>query len=152
MNRNTRLRKTSTLRRVTTKRRGVAVVEFAVVAPVLFLTIFGMFEMARMVMVKQAVVNAAREGCREACLATTTSAVDADTVVRTHLQNVVPDSSNPAKLRVTCTPASLSAITSGTSVSVNVECDFSDVSWMPGNFLGLLGTVEIRGTSVKVRE
>ena len=34
--------------------------EFAVVAPVLFLVIFGMFEMARMVMVKQAVVNAAR--------------------------------------------------------------------------------------------
>ena len=126
--------------------------EFAVVAPVLFLVIFGMFEMARMVMVKQAVVNAAREGCREACLATTTSAVDADTAVRTHLQNVVPNASDPSKLRVTCTPANLSAITSGTAVTVDVRCNFSDVSWMPGNFLGLSSAVEIRGTSVKIRE
>ncbi len=152
MNRNTRLRKTSVLRRATTKRRGVALVEFAVVAPVLFLVIFGMFEMARMVMVKQAVVNAAREGCREACLATTTSATDVDTAVRTHLQNVVPNHSNPTTLRVTCTPASLSAITSGTAVMVDVRCNFSDVSWMPGNFLGLSSAVEIRGTSVKIRE
>ena len=54
-------------------RRGVAVVEFAIIAPIVFLVIFGLMEMGRLVMVKQAVTNAAREGCREASLATTTT-------------------------------------------------------------------------------
>ena len=133
-------------------RRGVAAVEFAVIAPIVFLVIFGLMEMGRMVMVKQAVTNAAREGCREASLATTTSVTDVDTVVRDHLKNIVPNYLNTSKLRVTCTPASLSGITSGTACTVDVRVDFDDVSWVPGNFLGLPTTIEIRAMSTKDRE
>ena len=50
------------------QRRGAATVEFAVVAPVFFLLVFGMIEYGRMVMVQQIIVNAAREGCRAAVL------------------------------------------------------------------------------------
>ena len=132
-------------------RRGVAAVEFAVVAPVVFLAFFGMVEMGRMVMVKQAVVNAAREGCREAILATTIDAADVDAVVRAHLVNVVPDASDVNELRVTCTPADLTAVASGTTITVDVECDFSDVSWMPGNFVGL-SDMTISATTTKERE
>ncbi len=43
-------------------RRGTAAVEFALVAPVFFLLVFGMIEYGRMVMVQQVITNASREG------------------------------------------------------------------------------------------
>src|SRR5262249_49128065 len=45
-------------------RWGAAAVEFAIVAPVFFLLVFGMIEYGRMVMVQQVITNAAREGAR----------------------------------------------------------------------------------------
>ncbi|MGE0760723.1 MAG: TadE/TadG family type IV pilus assembly protein, partial [Pirellulaceae bacterium] len=42
--------------------------EFAVVAPVFLLLIFGMIEYGRMVMVQQMLTNASREGARRAVL------------------------------------------------------------------------------------
>jgi Flp pilus assembly protein TadG len=55
------------------KRRGVAVVEFAIVAPLFFLLILGMVEIGRMVMVQQIITNASREGARIAILDGTTT-------------------------------------------------------------------------------
>ncbi len=46
------------------QRRGAAAVEFAIVAPVFFLLVFGMIEYGRMVMVEQVLTNASREGAR----------------------------------------------------------------------------------------
>ena len=43
-------------------RVGAAAVEFAIVAPLMFLLTMGMIEVGRMVMVKQLMVNASREG------------------------------------------------------------------------------------------
>ena len=74
------------------QRRGAAVVEFVLVAPVMFLFVFGLIECGRLVMVQQSLTNAAREGCRKAVLATTGSQADVDTTVRSHLQSVIPDS------------------------------------------------------------
>ncbi len=39
-------------------------VEFAIVAPIFFLLIFGMIEFGRVVMVQQLLTNASREGAR----------------------------------------------------------------------------------------
>ena len=50
------------------QRQGAAVVEFAVVAPVFVLLVFGMIEFGRAVMVQQVLVNASREGARQAVL------------------------------------------------------------------------------------
>ena len=50
------------------RRRGAAVVEFAVVVPVFLLFVFGMIEYGRMVMVQQILTNASREGARVAVL------------------------------------------------------------------------------------
>ena len=167
MNHSMRSRKSSM------SRRGVAIVEFAVVAPVVFLVVFGLIEMGRMVMIKQAVVNAAREGCRKAILASTrdVNAVTGndgravtDSVVRARLLNVVPDASDLNELRVTCylppvfpftTEANLDPpqpLPSGTVISVTVECDFSWVSWTPGNFVGFDNAMTISATSTKQRE
>ena len=49
-------------------RRGAAVVEFALVVPVFILLVFGMVEFGRAVMVQQVLVNASREGARQAVL------------------------------------------------------------------------------------
>lgn len=54
------------------KRRAAAIVEFAVVLPLLLTVLFGIIEYGWMFMVRQGVMNAAREGCRVAVLSTTT--------------------------------------------------------------------------------
>ena len=56
------------------KRRGAAVVEFALVVPVFILLVFGMIEFGRAIMVQQVLVNASREGARQAVLDGTTVA------------------------------------------------------------------------------
>jgi len=136
----------------TRRRRGAAAVEFGIVAPIMLLAVFGLIEFGRMIMVKQSVTNAAREGCREAALATTLSTSDVDTVVRNHLKAVVPNYSDTSKLRVTCNPDSLSGIASGTPITVDVAVNFSDVSWLPGGFMNLAGNPEIAAESTKERE
>ena len=64
--------------------RGASAVEFAVVAPVFFLLIFGMIEYGRMVMVQQVITNASREGCRRAVIDGSTYA-DVQTSVTNYL-------------------------------------------------------------------
>lgn len=56
------------LKRMRSKRRGTAVVETAVVAPLMILAMFGMVEVGYAFMVKQTVTLASREGCRAAAL------------------------------------------------------------------------------------
>lgn len=56
------------------RRRGTAIVEFAVVLPLLLLLLFGIIEFGWLFMVRQTLVNAAREGCRVAVLKTSTNA------------------------------------------------------------------------------
>jgi hypothetical protein len=52
-------------------KRGAALVEFAAVAPLLLLILFGIIEYGYIFMVRQTVIHAAREGCRIAVLQTT---------------------------------------------------------------------------------
>lgn len=52
--------------------RGAAVVEFAVVLPLLLLILFGIIEYGWIFMVRQTLTSAAREGCRVAVLQTAT--------------------------------------------------------------------------------
>jgi Flp pilus assembly protein TadG len=49
-------------------RPGAATVEFAVIAPVIFLAIFGLIEVGRVFMVLHGLETSAREGCRTAIL------------------------------------------------------------------------------------
>ncbi len=51
--------------------RAAAIVEFAVVAPLLLGLVFGIIEYGYLFMVQQSLTNAAREGCRIAILQTT---------------------------------------------------------------------------------
>jgi Flp pilus assembly protein TadG len=109
------------------QRRGAAAVEFAVVAPVFFLLVFGMIEYGRMVMVQQIVTNAAREGTRTAVLdGATTSSTQTAAINAMAAGNITIAASN-----VTVSPNPPSLAEYGDDVTVTVSVPFSQVSWLP---------------------
>ncbi|NOS99729.1 MAG: pilus assembly protein [Phycisphaerales bacterium] len=57
------------------RKRGAALVEFAVVLPLLLVLLFGIIEFGWVFMVRQSLSSAAREGCRMAVLKTATQAM-----------------------------------------------------------------------------
>jgi Flp pilus assembly protein TadG len=113
------------------KRRGAAAVEFAFVAPVFFILIFGMIEFGRMVMVQQILTNASREGARKAVL---------DGSTATDVNNTVIALMADAKIAVDATyitinPANPGSANFGDPVTVTVKVPFSEVSWLPAPML-----------------
>ncbi len=113
------------------RRRGAAAVEFAIVAPVFFLLVFGMIEFGRMVMVQQVITNASREGARVAVLDGATTA-QVTTAVTNYLHG---GSINGATVTVSPDPPSTAGY--GASVTVNVSVPFGQVSWLSSPiFLG----------------
>lgn len=112
-------------RRGHARRRGSAVAEFAVVAPLLFLLLFGMFEFGRLVMVQQILTNASREGARRGILEQSTTA-EVETVVTDYLSG----SSIPGAT-VAVSPSPLSGVGFGDPVTVTVSVPFDQVSWVP---------------------
>jgi Flp pilus assembly protein TadG len=106
-------------------RRGAAVVEFAVVAPVFVLLVFGMIEYGRMVMVQQMLTNGSREGARRAVLEQST-ADEVRTVVEDYLSG-----SSISGATVDVDPDDLSSLGFGDPVTVSVSVPFSQVSWVP---------------------
>ena len=111
--------------------RGAAVVEFAVVSPVLFLVIFGIIEFGRLFMVQQVLTNASREGARRAILEQSTS-TEVETVVTDYLA-----SSRLESAAVTVDPANIESLVFGDPVTVSVSVPFDEVSWVPSPwFLG----------------
>ena len=102
-------------------RRGAAIVEMAVVAPLLLTMLFGVMEFGWMFMVHETMTNTARECCRLATLQGTT---DAD------IQNRFVQSM--AATRVTATSDMISIQRTGTAdnqvVTVSVSVPYSQVS------------------------
>lgn len=125
-------------------RRGAAVVEFAVVAPVFFLLIFGMIEYGRMVMVQQVLTNASREGARVGIL-DGSSGSDVDTTVNGYLT-----SSSISGATITVDPSDPSTAGAGDPVTVTVSVPFSQVSWLPAPMF--LGGQTLTATTVMRRE
>lgn len=140
-----RLLKLEKLNRLCRKyRRGAAVVEFALVAPLLFLLVFGMIEYGRMVMVQQLLTNASREGARIGVLDGSTTA-DVSTTVSDYLANA-----SVAGSTVTVAPNPPSSAGFGEPVTVTVSVPFNQVSWLPAP-LFLNGTT-LQSSTVMRRE
>jgi Flp pilus assembly protein TadG len=128
------------------KRRGAAVVEFAVVAPVFFLMIFGMIECGQAIMVQQVLTNAAREGARVAVLDSQTPTHDlVVSKVTTYLQ-----SSGITGTTVAISPNEPTSATYGQPVTVTVTVPFNNISWMPSPWF--MKTKTLTGRSVMRRE
>jgi len=126
------------------KRRATAAVEFAVVAPVFLLLVFGMIEYGRMVMVQQIITNASREGARTAVLdGSTTSSVQ--TAVNNYLT-----AGSISGATVTVNPNPPSNAQYGDPVTVTVSVPFSQVSWLPSPMY--LGGTTLTSQTVMRRE
>lgn len=112
------------LRTNASDRRGAAVVEFAIVAPVFFLLVIGLIEFGRALMVQQVLTNASRVGARTAIglNATTTQVVNATTE---YAQGV---SVSGVQVSVTPSPAAAEA---GDPITVTVTIPYEEVSWLP---------------------
>ncbi len=124
---------------------GAAAVEFAVVAPIFFLLLFGMIEYGRMVMVQQMLTNATREGARRAVLDGTTVA-NVKTTVQDYLSSGSITVNNN---EITCSPDP-SAASFGDPVTVSLTVPFSRVSWLPAPLF--LGSTNMSASSVMRRE
>jgi Flp pilus assembly protein TadG len=116
------------------QRRGAAAVEFAIVAPVFFLLVFGMIEYGRMVMVEQVLTNASREGARVGVLDPPTGQTSLP-LVTTTVNNYLTAAGISGATIVT-TPTEPSMATYGQSVTVKVSVAFSNVSWLPTSMFG----------------
>jgi Flp pilus assembly protein TadG len=139
-------------RRITSlanRRRGATAVEMAVVAPLFFLFAFALIEFGRIGLVKQALTDAARAGCRKAVLANTLNQQDVDTTVRDHLQAVLSDPTQVGKCQVTISHADLSDVQRGTEITTTVQVNCSDISWIAPRYSE---NVMIRAESTMKRE
>src|SRR3954465_14734266 len=102
-------------------RRGAAVTEFAIVAPVFFLMVIGFIEFGRALMVQQVLINASRVGARQA---TTTGATTAQVqaAVQAYTNGVTV---NGVVVTVTPDPSTAAA---GTTITCKASVAFSNVS------------------------
>ncbi len=126
------------------QRTGAAAVEFAVVAPIFLLLVFGMIEYGRMVMVQQILVNASREGARLAVLDGTTRN-DVIARVDEYLTSASVQGAVPAQ--VTPDPETAQF---GEPITVTISVDFQQVSWLPSPMY--LGGKTLSATTVMRRE
>lgn len=138
-----------TTRKRKSRRRATAAVEFALCAPVALALVFGVFEFARLSMVRQALTNSAREGCRKATLVTTQRTSAVESVIRTRMAGVISHPNDPQRVKIRTTPSNLSTLTSETPITTSIELDYSDVSLLPG---WLLGTSKITVVATMERE
>lgn len=125
------------------KRRGVAAVEFAIVAPVFFLLIIGIVEIGRAMMVQQVLINASRVGARRAITLSSTEQAVID-VVEEYAAGVGVDG---VTVGVSPNPATAAA---GASITVDVEIGYNQVSWLPAPWF--MGGKQLTATSVMRKE
>jgi Flp pilus assembly protein TadG len=114
------------------RRTGATAVEFALVAPILFIFILGIIEFNRAFMVQGLLTDAARHGSRKAIIAgaTTQQITDAaknyltDVGISTESVQVTINDGNGNVTEAQNVP-------SYTEITVNVSVDAGSVSWLP---------------------
>ncbi len=129
------------LRRNTRNRFGGTLVETAIVMPVLVAIGFGMIEVGYYFYVKNSVQGAAREGARASIVST---AVNSD--VTTAVTNAMASAGINAGYTTTTSPASISGLTTGTSVTVTVSIPWSSVSIIPMGYISSSKTITASAT------
>lgn len=106
-------------------RRGTASVEFALVAPLIFLFFFGSIEFGRLIMIMHALDSAAREGCRVAVTWKATRQDVADTVSERLATFGITD------YTLMVEPNSPSQVSQWAPISVHIEAAYTDLAWLP---------------------
>ncbi|MFN7841800.1 MAG: TadE/TadG family type IV pilus assembly protein [Pirellula sp.] len=122
-------------------RKGAALFEFALMAPLVILFTLGLIDLGRMTMAKQMLVNNSREGARQASLpnATTESA-------HARVQEMM---SNAGVSRdFTMSPSVIASSPPGSTITVTVTAQANSVSWL-GRSLFLPDKTLTAATSIR---
>ena len=113
----------------------MAAVEMAVLAPVLVFVTIGMLEMARGMMVRETLTDAARKGCRTAILPNSSNtAVTAD-VTAILTKNNIDASFATVQIMVNGSVADVSTAVANDKISLKVSVPVSQVAWITPMFL-----------------
>jgi len=125
------------------RRRGAAVVEFAVCLPLIVLIVFGGIEAANMLFLRQTLVQAAYEGVKTAVKVEGTSAQ------ATASAQAVVDGRRLKNVSISISPSDLAAAPRGQIVEITVSAPGDDNSLFPfGPFAGK----NVTATAVMVKE
>lgn len=117
-----------------TQRKGATAVEFAVIAPILMLFIFGIIEFGRGMMVLQLLNSAAREGARDAALSgTSTSDITSTVHTRLEAEGISPEQIT-VRTFLNGTEGEIAGATTGDTVRVEVSLDYNNVSYLPSSW------------------
>lgn len=126
--------------------RGNAVLEMALVVPLLLLLAFGTVEFGYYFYVRSNLAGAAREGARAAVVPSATNA-DVTAAVAASLTACGLQNSG---YTVGLNPANVGSAAAGTPITVSVECAWGAVGIRP---LGLISSAKtLRGTAVMRKE
>lgn len=111
-------------------RRGAATVEMAIAAPVLFVIIFGVFEITHAFMIQHLIQDAARQGCRVAICPLKTNQ-DVQSMINSVLAREGVTGATTTILVNNATTDVVSA-RAGDDVSVKIQLDTSSIAMYPG--------------------
>jgi Flp pilus assembly protein TadG len=109
------------------RRRGVVMVEFAIVVPVLFVLFFASFEFCRVAMIRHTADNAVYEGCRVGIIPGATAEEMRAEVAR------IMDSLGVKQLDIEVSPTTIQKQTTHVKVRITVPLD--DNSYVPNQFV-----------------
>ncbi|OGX06378.1 MAG: hypothetical protein A3G87_01905 [Omnitrophica bacterium RIFCSPLOWO2_12_FULL_50_11] len=126
--------------------KAAALVETAVILPIFVLLMVGMVEFSRVLMVKQVITNAAREGARA-------GAVNLDdTEALTAAQNVSENYITISGVESGPATVTSSLIAAGGNPAVQVVIDYDYDSVLTNFIPGIDGTLTLRSTAIMRRE
>lgn len=112
------------------ERKGAVAVEFAIILPLLITLVFGIIEFGRTMMVQQAMINATREGAREASLPDATI-----TSVKTVVVDFLSDAAiNVAADDISVSPDPSTAV-NNEQITVSLTLPYDNIRWLPGRYL-----------------
>ena len=115
-------------KRLRNGRRGAAVVEFAMIAPIMIMLTFGLIEIGRLMLVQQTATYATREGAR---ISVRPNADNDDVETRVQEELALFGIDNAI---IETVPSAISTAAPGDPVTVRVRINAADVSWVPGFF------------------
>src|SRR5439155_973404 len=113
------------------RRRGAAAVEFAVVASLLFLLVFGIIEIGRAMMVMEMLNNGARNGARVGTLAGSSN-TDVTNAVNSALASGGFSGTTTA-IQVNGQAGNVNSAAPGDSITVTVQVPYNNVTWLPAS-------------------
>lgn len=126
--------------KLTARRCGAVIVEFALIVPLFVAFTLGMIELSRGIMVKQILSDAARRACRLGTLEGNTNTTMTDDIITTLQDNNLKTANINVTIRVNGAAADVSTANRHDKITVQVSIPYADVAWITP--LILLGTIE----------